>query len=755
MEEPSFSLISQNVASSQRIERITDILKRRKPDILFLQEVTLTTVQIQAAVESLNYNCESNIDVENKYTPGTAILWSASLPVPEVTSLVTCQLQTLKVGSQTFFNVYAQSGSENRRDRAHLFTRDMFPHLLQPQEGLLPVLVGDWNCLVAAADTTANYKEKYCKDLDLLLKSFRYQDVYRSKHPHTKEFTFHRASCAPSRLDRIYFPQNLTSSLVSVTHIPGLADHWGVEVKFELNLERVQLPPKLQRTHWKLNASVLKDKSFLPQFTKVFEQLKEELEDFDDAADWWDLFAKPSIQSFCKSFSKSLAKQRKSFKIFLFALLRGATKRSDWNLVTQTKEKLQRILLYEAHSLVVRSKEKQNAEEEAASLYHMSKVSGTGLEKLKVVEGENIGFKSKAKMVVTEDTSRIEKETVNFMEALLNGRQNENLEDTGTTFQADDSQLDEFLSNLSQLSVSSRESLIKPLTEDEVKEAVKDSKNGKSPGLDGISYEFYKVTWAVISTTFTKVLQAQLDRERLMNSGRHGATRLIPKVETVPDVTELRPITLLQVDYRLLSKCLAVRLHSVMHEVVDSGQLGVPAPGKGGAILTGLYKILSSIDYVNSNNMKAYIASFDNIKAYDRANTMYLEKVTERMLFPPLFRSWMKMLHTGATTRIILSTGLSRQIQVTFSFRQGDPIAGDLYCLSLEPLLTMLRTKLVGLCFFNFVEKDTTYMDDTQILSEDEEDLITFEQVMRAYEKQSGAMLSRDKKSTVMGLGQW
>ena len=219
--------------------------------------------------------------------------------------------------------------------------------------------------------------------------------------------------------------------------------------------------------------------------------------------------------------------------------------------------------------------------------------------------------------------------------------------------------------------MSSQEAL-EPLSEEEVQEAVKACKNGRSPGLDGITYEFYKVTWSVIGSTFTKVLQAQLDRERLMESGQHGATRLIPKVETVPDVTELRPITLLQTDYRLLSKCLAVRLHSVMHEVVDPGQLGVAAPGKGGAIMTGLYSVLSSIDYVNSNNLKAYIASFDNIKAYDRANTSYLDKVIERMAFPALFQKGMKMLHRGATTKLMLPTGLSREIEVSFSFRQGD-----------------------------------------------------------------------------------
>ena len=144
----------------------------------------------------------------------------------------------------------------------------------------------------------------------------------------------------------------------------------------------------------------------------------------------------------------------------------------------------------------------------------------------------------------------------------------------------------------------------------------------------------------------------------------HGATRLIPKVEGVPDVTQLRPITLLQTDYRLLSKCLAVRLHKVMKEVVQPGQLGTGDRN----ILTGVYNILSSIDIVNQKNMKAYIASWNAMKAFDQASIVYLDKVTEKMCFPLVFRSWLKMLHCGATTRLILPSGLSRKIPVSFLF---------------------------------------------------------------------------------------
>ena len=202
----TFKLVSRNIASSKIIERIIDIVRSEKPDLLLLQEVTLTTAQLEAVLQPLQYNCESNIDPENPSVPGTAAIWRLNIPATEVTSIVTCHMQAVTIGLQTFYNVYAPSGSENRRDRAHLFTQEMFPNLLQHQGGLLPVLAGDCNGLTAAKDTTRNFKDKYCKELDNVVKSFNYRDAFPVLHPQQIEFKFYRASCAPSRLDRVYLP---------------------------------------------------------------------------------------------------------------------------------------------------------------------------------------------------------------------------------------------------------------------------------------------------------------------------------------------------------------------------------------------------------------------------------------------------------------------------------------------------------------------------------------------------------------------
>ena len=101
---------------------------------------------------------------------------------------------------------------------------------------------------------------------------------------------------------------------------------------------------------------------------------------------------------------------------------------------------------------------------------------------------------------------------------------------------------------------------------EELEEAVKQLQNHKAPGLDGLPAEFYKKTMEVIQGDLLDIINCQLDRVKILESDRHGATRLGPKVEGV----QLRPITLLCLDYKILSKILTNRLLGVMGEVVKS-----------------------------------------------------------------------------------------------------------------------------------------------------------------------------------------
>ena len=108
---------------------------------------------------------------------------------------------------------------------------------------------------------------------------------------------------------------------------------------------------------------------------------------------------------------------------------------------------------------------------------------------------------------------------------------------------------------------------------EEIFDILKECPNSKSPGLDGLNYEFYKAVWDVIGEQFIKILQVQLNRLHLIKSNKMGATKLASKVDGVPGVDELRPITLLNSDYKLLTKWIARRLKPFMKKIIRSGQL--------------------------------------------------------------------------------------------------------------------------------------------------------------------------------------
>ena len=207
-------------------------------------------------------------------------------------------------------------------------------------------------------------------------------------------------------------------------------------------------------------------------------------------------------------------------------------------------------------------------------------------------------------------------------------------------------------------------------TLDEIEYVVKHCSANKAPGLDGLSYEFYQATWLLIRETFLKVIQCQLNRVRIVESNTLGATRLCSKVEGVPKVDELRPITLLNCDYKILSKLLVLRIKPVLPKVIKSGQLC--SVGRKN-ILFGINNVISSILYANQKNVGACLLSLDFFKAYDRVFLPFLLNVMKVMGFGGKFCSWVEMLHLGAKTTFILRR-MTRSISVSFSIRQGDPL---------------------------------------------------------------------------------
>ena len=97
---------------------------------------------------------------------------------------------------------------------------------------------------------------------------------------------------------------------------------------------------------------------------------------------------------------------------------------------------------------------------------------------------------------------------------------------------------------------------------DECLEALKDFQSGKTPGTDDFSAEFYRLFWHEIGRTLTDSLNHAFQSGKLsITQERRGIISLIPKKSKDKTILEnLRPISLLNVDYKILTEAIAKRL---------------------------------------------------------------------------------------------------------------------------------------------------------------------------------------------------
>ena len=97
--------------------------------------------------------------------------------------------------------------------------------------------------------------------------------------------------------------------------------------------------------------------------------------------------------------------------------------------------------------------------------------------------------------------------------------------------------------------------------------------NNKSPGNDGLTKDFYCTFWNEIKNIFIKSLRESKSLKALSTSQREAIIRLIEKPNKDKQFfSNWRPISLLNVDQKLISKMLAARLKKFLPFLIEPGQ---------------------------------------------------------------------------------------------------------------------------------------------------------------------------------------
>ena len=294
------------------------------------------------------------------------------------------------------------------------------------------------------------------------------------------------------------------------------------------------------------------------------------------------------------------------------------------------------------------------------------------------------------------------------------------------------------------------------LTPSEVLKALKGMARGKAPGLDGLPMEFYLKFWDVIGPDLVTVLNSCFFSGSLSSlSQRRVVITLAFKEGNSLDPRNWRPISLLNVDYKLASRTIAGCLLYVIHLGVKRDQTcGVPGRyiGENVALLRDV------VTYAESSGTPIAVLSLDEEKAFDRVDWGFMRSTLLAMGFGPSFISWVDLFYNRFQSAVNVNGYLTSFFNLSRGVRQGCPLSPLLYVLVSEVLACNIRAnpRICGLNLPNCPPASpiSQYADDTSLILTSDDAIKAALEVYTLLEKASGSKLNITK-SKGLWLGGW
>ena len=224
----------------------------------------------------------------------------------------------------------------------------------------------------------------------------------------------------------------------------------------------------------------------------------------------------------------------------------------------------------------------------------------------------------------------------------------------------------------------------------------------------------------------------------------------IYKKKDPTDISNYRPITLLNSDYKILTKALAIQLMDDIGSMVHPNQAGF-IPKR--SIFNQIRLVKTILSYAEVTEENGAIVALDQEKAYDKIRHDYLWAMLDKFDIPPTFSKTVKVLYRHAYTRVAINGILSSPYQVTRGVRQGDPLSCALFDLAIEPLACELRNnpEINGISIPGTEEKIITslFADDMNLFLNQNDRMDIVQGILDRWCQASGAKFNLEKTEII------
>ena len=599
-------------------------------------------------------------------------------------------------------------------------------------------ILGDFNFVTSTLDRNSNsysVSDNMCKaKWEELETSASISDTFRALYKNRRLYTWSNSRHAKSRIDRIYIPSESVGQLEVVNFENSLfSDHKLVRLRMA---NEVDTGPGT----WIFNNSLLNDQDFVSDMRNTINEFSTNATNLPDHKTFWD-FLKMTMSSSAKQYSVSKSRMEKRKLNDIKCDLESLETISPDNMtpgirstIDNLKKEERNIAIKKIRGSILRARI-PHMEENEISISEISR-----LEK-KNGESNQIYSLEDEQGNLQEGTENVKKVAFNFYSNLYHAEpvdlQSQNLL---------------FSKVGKKLTIDQKHNLDRPITKDEILESLIDLKNNKSPGEDGLTKEFYLFFWPELSDFYYKCIEDISISKELSSMQKRGLIRIIYKKDGRTKIKNYRPISLLNVDLKILTRLLAKRLIPVLKDLIHPNQTCLP----GRRITKNIHILQDFIDLINEEKDAAAVIFLDQEKAFDRISHHFILGTLKAFGFGNGFIQWVKTVYTNITSSVKINGYTTDSISIERGVRQGCPLSALLYVLCAEVLGISIRKNkdIVGHSIAGKTGKLGQYADDIYVIVKTFKSIDALFETLQVFEKASNARVNADK-SEGLWVGRW
>ena len=620
-------------------------------------------------------------------------------------------------------------------------------------ENTLFILAGDFNLVLNPDMDSYNYvnlNNPNSRDKVIhMMTDHGLIDCWRENHLETKEFSwFRRNPIKKARLDFFLISENLFTEIDNSKILPGYrTDHSMIYISVEFGKF------KKGTSYWKFNNSLLKDPVYINEIktvikdtkTQYLSEIPEMYRDINEIP-LQDIKFNINDQLFFETLLLAIrgktiayASHKKKLEIDkennILKNIENLEKQTDidYDLLDSKKAELLDLRKKKMEGVFIRSKAKWIQEGEKPTKYFCNL--------------ENRNYVSKFMNSLTTTTG----ECIKTQQQILSEtkRHYQNLYKAKET---EEVSLHEKFNNIQvpKLSENEQSSIEGTLSYTEMLSSLKRMSNNSSPGNDGFTVEFFKFFWSDLGIFLVRSINYAYMVGELSITQKQGVITCIPKGNK--DKTLLknwRPISLLNVSYKIASASIAFRIKNNLGSIINEDQTGF-LPGR--LMAKNIRLLYDILFFTEKHNIPGLLLLIDFAAAFDTVSWSFMAKVLEFFNFGPSIRRWVKLFYTNVESCVIVNGHMSDWFYLQRGCRQGDALSPYLFILCAEILAILLRNNpnIKGIKINGIEYIVSQYADDTSLtLDGSQESLLHTMIILKFYGRISGLNINTDKTKVI------